>query len=250
MPPRKQVSIALLVEASCLSSLPDVLRQIEDEHGPILNVAVCPVHQITQGLIPPGKAHQILKQSEVILCDIRGDGSALGILKQAWHDSSNTVIPLLGGSRDLMALLRMGPFSMQRVAERGTALEVDYRRIKHLSNVVEKLGGILPVGALRHARNWVRCIKCWTNASGENLKSLLLFVAREYGGIRVRAKPPIEFPEYRIFHPVSGKWWRGLGEYLAAQPPDPGMPAVDHPLAFRKAPTSAGTTSNRSPTMP
>lgn len=223
---RNKFTVAFLAEASCLASLPQVLKEIEEEHGPIIEVAVCPVHQITQGLLSREQVREALRSSNAILVDIRGEGPALAVLKQVWQETSNTVIPLLGGSRELLALLRMGSFSMQALMERGHRPQVDYRRLKQLSNVVEKLGGVLPLGALRHARNWVRCIKYWTNANRQNLKNLLLFVAREYGSIRVRVEPPVEFPEHAIFHPLTGRWHRGLGAYLAARPLDPNRPTI------------------------
>jgi len=223
--PRK-FQIAIVANTSSLSNLWEALSEIEAEYGPVFKLLLFRVHEINEELVDKEQVTTLLKESDVILCDIRGGDKALEAVKEAWQSSAATVIPLMGGSPEVMALTRMGSFSMKRLAQRGTRVELDYRRIKQLTNIVEKLGTFLPFGALRHAKNWVRAIKYWTNSGKDNLKNLLLFVAKEYGGLKVRPLPPQEFPEDGIYYPGINQRFRRLGDYLKVRPLDKDKPTI------------------------
>ncbi len=218
--------IALVANSSSFSDLPQVLSEIELEYGRIIEVHTLPIHKIEEEMLDEEAVLSVLASCHAILCDIRSNSKALRLVQDTWKAHDNTIVPLMGGSPEVMALARMGPFSMKRLAERQTQVELDYRRIKQLTNVVEKLGAFLPVGSLRHARNWVRAIKYWTNSGKDNLKNLLLLTAREYGGLKVRVLPPQEFPEDGIYCPGIDRRFRRLGDYLKARPLDPSLPTV------------------------
>lgn len=211
------VKMSMVTNASSLSTLPAVLQEIRQEYGDFLDLKVYPVHEIDEGNVKEEIVFQDLRESSVLMIDIRSNSRSLEIVKEVCaEDQEKTVIPLLGGSPQVMRLTRLGNFSMDKMPSREgkkAAGDIEYRKIQKMTAIIEKMGKFLPFGAIKHARNWVLAVKYWSNSGKDNLKNLLLFVSKEYGGAKVSFDPPREIPEYGIYHPVWEKLFDSYEEY-------------------------------------
>lgn len=173
-----------------------------------------------------------LEKADMVFIDIRGGGKALGLCSRILPETKQPVALLLGGSPDLMALLRLGSFSMQQAAEKmggkkGGPAEPNMARIKRIMKMVETGGNLLPVGKLRHARNWVRIMRYWQHGGPENIKNLLVFAGREYLALSLpKAADPMEFPDFGLFDPLSGNAYTELAQYRRQEGHDPAQLTV------------------------
>ncbi len=79
---------------------------------------------------------------------------------------------------------------------------------------------------LRHARNWVRCTQYWTNSGVDNLREMLLFVAKEYADLDAEAHPPVVYPDDGFYHLATRRFFSELPTYLDAHPLDAQLPTV------------------------
>ncbi len=205
-------------------ALPGLLaeQEVEAEVSNLLS------YQVTDGDVPLSEVERRARAADVILLDIRVLGRLEPVLYGVRErDPDKTIIPLMGGSMDVLRLCRMGSFSFDRVPQREGGGTVNYRRIQQITALVDKLGGVLPVGALRHARNWVHVVRYWTAGGEHNVHNLLRLVLREYcGGRGPRPEPPRERPTHYLEHPDEGRPYARAGAYLRAHPPDPARPTV------------------------
>jgi cobalamin biosynthesis Mg chelatase CobN len=67
--------------------------------------------------------------------------------------------------------------------------------------LAKKMGSILPVGKLKHMRNWLAACEYYAEGGRENLHNLFLFLLREYCGAKVEVRPPQRRPDYGIWWP-------------------------------------------------
>jgi cobaltochelatase CobN/magnesium chelatase subunit H len=225
----------LISSAAPLGSLAEALRQVEDRHGKLFELDVYLTHSIQEQTIEPAQVLSSIQESAAVLFDLRGSPDrAVALVAEGLSRTAECgipFIPVFGGGPTVLRLLRMGGFSMARVMRerrggRDRAVSTNYRRIKQLNQVVEKLGSLLPVGVLRHARNWVRCTEYWTNSGADNLCELLLFVGQQYAGLPVKARPPIVFPDDGFYDLENGHYYTRLDDYMADRPLDPKLPTV------------------------
>ncbi|GAB6148730.1 magnesium chelatase subunit H [Stetteria hydrogenophila] len=159
------------------------------------------------------EVQRLVDWADVILVDVRGDPGVLGEVDYGEKD----VVVLVGGST-LMARAKLGRFRMPaRAAGVAESPESVKRRIERIQRVIEGLGRLIPLGALRDARDYVQLMKYWANGGYENYRNMLLLLARR-AGARVEVGRPVEFREYGLYHPVHGF------DYKPAI--DPGKPTV------------------------
>lgn len=193
--------------------------------------------EIDEEIISEEHFQRELLEARIVFIDIRSGGRVAKIVHRTLKDGKNTVFTLIGTS-ELFALTRVGSFSMKRFfAERkgvrgdrsnDVQTEVDkprmlMERIEKISNIIEKGGKLLPVGVLKHARNYVLATRYWQYGGEENIENMLLMALREYGGRKHLSRPqsPVEVPEYGLAHPAHGVFTK-LDEYLAASGYDDG----------------------------
>lgn len=186
-------------------------------------------YEVSEGLIEAEDVERLLEWADVVLFDIRDSRELVAQLGRAREARpGKTFIPLMGGSVEVMKLCRMGSFDFGRILRRGDrGGSVDYRRIDEITSLIDKLGGILPIGALGHARNWIHVVKYWTVGGPTNIENLLRLVLREYcGGSGRRPGPPIERPVHRLESALDQKPYTSVEAYLEAHPFDSDLPTV------------------------
>lgn len=138
--------------------------------------------------------------ADVVLIDVRGDPGLLADISYGEKD----VVYLVGGSPTLMAKAKLGKFKMP--AKAGPIMgspESVKKRIERIQKIIEGLGKVVPLGALRDGRDYIRLMKYWANGGYENYKNMFLLLATR-SGIDVEVKEPVEFPECGIYHPSYG----------------------------------------------
>lgn len=226
--------LSLISSAAPLGALPQALQQIEQRHGRLFELRTFLSHRIEEGKVERAEVLEAIRASRAVMFDLRGNPpKTVALVQQAAALTAGediAFIPVFGGGPSVLALLRMGSFSLERMPQRKSGAaptaSVNYRRIKQITEVVEKLGSLLPVGALKHARNWVRCTQYWSNSGVDNLRELLLFVAHEYAGVAVKAAPPVIYPDDGFQPWPGGRRYASLKEYLKDHPLDPRKPTV------------------------
>lgn len=143
---------------------------------------------------------QLVNWADVVLIDVRGDPVLLTDVNYGEKD----VVYLVGGSPTLMAEAKLGKFRMP--AKAGAAMrspETVKKRIDRIQKIIEGLGKVIPFGALKDGRDYVRLLKYWGNGGYENYKNMFLLLAKRAGD-DVEVREPIEYPERGIYHPVYG----------------------------------------------
>jgi cobalamin biosynthesis Mg chelatase CobN len=182
---------------------------------------------LAEGRLPPSEARRLLSWADVVLYDVRESGDLIEMLRIEREASlDKCFIPLAGGPREALALCRMGSLDLSPLAQQAGP-PVDLRRMQPLSRLVEGLGRLVPVGALRDARNQLRMVRYW-NAGGEaNVRGLLRTLLREYaGGSGPAPGSPEERPPCRLEHPATGVMFGSVEAWLAAHPAQPGLPWI------------------------
>ena len=184
-------------------------------------------YDVDRGAIHPEEYVEELRSADVALIDLRGGDRAVPLTVQALKEGKNTVVCLVGGSPDLIKLTRMGSFSFSRIAamrenpllKRLFKGEPDYGQIRRMQERFEKLGKTIPLGPLKHARNFALTLKYYDNPSEKNYYNMLLFLLREYCGVKARAPaPPETMPDVALQNLSTGKVYTTLEEYLSEYP--------------------------------
>ncbi|RLI77412.1 magnesium chelatase, partial [Archaeoglobales archaeon] len=142
---------------------------------------------------------KLVDWADIVLIDVRGDPAILSNVNYGEKD----VVVLVGGTT-LMSKAKLGKFKMP--AKAGTAIgssETMKKRIEKMQKIIEGLGKVLPFGALKDGRDYVKLMKYWTNGGHENYKNMFLLIAKRFGA-DVNVDEPVEFPEHGIYHPTYG----------------------------------------------
>ncbi|MHA1263491.1 MAG: DUF3479 domain-containing protein, partial [Candidatus Freyarchaeota archaeon] len=146
-------------------SFAEAVKEIKEEYGEILDLKLYYVHEIAEELVDEDAVKKDLRNADIVLLDIRSRGRTLNLVREALSGSEKTVITLVGGSVEIMSLTRIGTFSPAKIFEKRKPSPY------------------------------------WKYSGRRNIKNMLLFVAKEYGGQKVRVEPPAEFPDAGIYHP-------------------------------------------------
>ncbi len=224
----------LISSSAPLGALPEAIAQIRQKYGALFELDIYLTHRIQEGTIQPAEVLASIQNSQVVMFDLRGNPDrAVDLVQRGLvltEAKPVAFIPVFGGGPSVLALLRMGSFSMgqinRRTAKSSQGAATNYRRIKFLTEVVEKLGSFLPVGGLRHARNWVRCVNYWANSGVDNLRELLLFVGAEYAGLKVKAQPPQVYASDGFFDWRKKQRYQTLKDYLKEYPLQQDRPII------------------------
>ncbi len=223
-----------IINAALSEALATGAALFRERHGHRLDVRIFATHDIEEETVSPRTVAESLEAADMVFLDIRGGGKALGICNRVLERTEQPVALLLGGAPDLMALLRLGSFSMRSILERrrkrkasGPSGSPNFRSIQRVLSLIEKGGSLMPVGRLKHARNWVRMMRYWQHGGPENVADLLAFAGRAYAGLSLpRPEKPRSYPEYGIHDPLTGRSYHQMAEYRKAAGHDPEAPTV------------------------
>jgi cobaltochelatase CobN len=223
-----------IINASLTGSLLNGVDLFRQQHGDCLNVRVFATHDIEEEAVSNRSVSQSLEDADMVFLDIRGGGKATGVCARILPNTTQPVALLMGGPPEIMALLRLGTFSMKTIMERSSQKQSksmpgspNFATMQRLMNMVETGGSLLLFGKLKHARNWARMMRYWQHGGGENVKNLLAFAAVEYLDVPLPKPPkPKEYPEFGIFDPLSGRSYDTLDAYYQKEGFSPGKPTI------------------------
>ncbi|MFP4475678.1 MAG: magnesium chelatase subunit H [Desulfatibacillaceae bacterium] len=224
-----------IINASLTESLLEGVELFFQEHGPLFSARVFSTHDIEEEAVSSRTVREALAGADMVFLDIRGGGKSVGIASSVLADSSIPVALLVGGSPEVMSLVRLGSFTMKAVMEKAVKRQdgkpagggPNIRSVQRMMRMIETGGGMLPVGKLKHARNWARLMRYWSHGGGENVRNMLALAGREYAGLAVpKPPPPREYPEFGLYDPLTGKTHETLDGYMAASGWKKGRPAV------------------------
>ncbi|MGV0028462.1 DUF3479 domain-containing protein [Phormidesmis priestleyi ANT.L61.2] len=192
--------LTLISSASPLGDLSADLHKVHHD-GKILELVTFLTHELQDDRATVDRVLESIHQSDAVLFDLRGNPDrAVAIVQRAFVETQGrdiAFIPVFGGGPSVMALTRMGEFSMAIGLGGGgnPPQGTDYRKIKQVEQGIDCLTGAMSPEAARHAQNWAKCVSYWTNSGVENLANLLRFVVAEYAGATVEAGEPIVYPD-------------------------------------------------------
>jgi len=86
--------------------------------------------------------------------------------------------------------------------------------IKKLHSTADAILKFLPFGKFKDAANYILCWKYHHFGNKQNYLNMLLFLLKEYHGMKVSYSPPEEFPESAIYHPAAPQLYTSADEYL------------------------------------
>lgn len=220
------VAFLLLTTIDNTRELREALAEIRAEYGDILSMKKIYFSDWERGAIDPAEVEKAVRSSRIILVDIRGQTEFTDRLQDLLAGRDAAVVVLVGGSRDILSLARLGSFSGADLPQREGRFDIEaYLKAKKFMELAKRLGSVLPVGKLKHMRNWLVACEYYAEGGKENLKNLFLFLAREYGGARVKAAPPRKRPEYGIWWPPD-RYYSDLRAFKSAVGWQADKPAV------------------------
>ena len=184
-------------------------------------------YDVDSGVISPERYVEELKSADIALLDIRGGDVVSKLTVDALRGSHKTVVTLVGGSPELIALTKMGSFQMEKVfslrekpfiGRLFKRSSMDYGSIVRMRDRFEKLGRRLPIGIFKHARNYSLILKYYDNPDERNYLNMLLLLLRDYGGVKVNVEisEPQVAPSMGIQDFDTGRIFEDVDSYLSS----------------------------------
>ncbi|MFC1994545.1 magnesium chelatase subunit H [Chloroflexota bacterium] len=200
------VKFLLLSTIDNTRELRDGVSELKTEHGDILSLRKVYLNDLEKERISLDEIEEEVRTSHIILVDIRGQGKMSDFLQELLSQTKATIVVLIGGSSQIFALTRMGSFKGGDIFKGDRQMDVDsFIKTKRFSELTKKIGSVLPFGKLKDMRNWIIAQQYYANYGKENLKGLLLFLAKEYGGARIKnISPPRKMLDFGIWWPDKG----------------------------------------------
>jgi len=209
--------ILALTTVGNTAPLKEAVERIKREYGNIVEVTKVYLHEYDAPDTPLEAVERAIASADIILVDIRGDVRIARELPGMLEGRNKTVVVLVAGSQHIWAWTKMGKFTGDKIFKPGREKAFDvhaYVRAKKFSNLTRKLGYILPFGMLKDMRNWVLAQQYYSEGDAENLKHLLLFLLKHYGGVKEikRVPAPKQGLPYGLYIPKVGVC-KDLSEY-------------------------------------
>jgi cobaltochelatase CobN len=200
----------VMVDYQFRPCLLDAVKKVNEALGSVLDFKFYNTYDVDNGLVDTQKFVEDLRSSQVVLIDVRGGDNASKIICEELNALKNTVVVFVGGSPEIINLTRLGSFSFKSLASlrekpllgrffrRGG---MDYGAILRMRDRFEKLGGKMPIGMLKHARNYSLLLKYYDTPSVDNYYAMLLLLLKEYCKVKV----DVDIPEPIILPSIGIK---------------------------------------------
>jgi cobaltochelatase CobN len=192
------------------AGLAQAAEELKQQFNLPLQLKVYYPRQIDEELIDDLVVKRDLQTSDAVCVDIRGSGRAIDLVYQSLKDETNIVVNLMAPMGKMMEITRLGSFSGRSMTNRIRPEEARdpeevWKKIQLAEGLVKTAGRIIPLGRVRDAGNYVSIARYWRYGGKENYRNLLLLLLRDYLNCSLpKAKEPLQFPEYGIFHPKHG----------------------------------------------
>ncbi len=230
-----QTRIVIIVSMNGARLMAEAMGEITREYGNVIDLKLYYLDEIQKRLIDedtlPEDVADNLTTADIVWFDVRGDVPALKLIKDILIKSDNVVlghsmVTCLGSGmvwleRDRPRLIRriaawMTKRMAQREGQRRAASPI-MSRMRSMMKLM-RLMGKLPLKFTRDMMARSTILEYWYGGGSDNIKNMLLYLARVYGGQKVKPRPPRESPEHGIYHPLTGEIFTTLDDYLKKYP--------------------------------
>jgi len=186
----------------------EAVRKVNDIVGGVLDFRFYNTYDVDGEVVDVQRFAEDLRRSQVVLIDVRGGDRVSRIICGELKNLRNTVVVFVGGSSEIINLTRLGSFSLHKFASLkekpliGRIFKggkMDYGAILRMRDRFEKLGGKLPIGMLKHARNYALLLKYYDTPTLQNYYAMLLLLLKEYCKVKV----DVEIPEPTVMPPMG-----------------------------------------------
>jgi len=187
-------------------ALKEAAAKVRKEYGDIVKIRKIYFDDYENPDVSLKPVEDEINSSDIILVDIRGDIRVGREIPQMLKGKEKTIVVLVAGSQHIFALTRMGKFKGEIIFKPGREKEFNvhtYVKTKKFSELAKKLGKIVPFGMLKGMRNWILAQEYYIEGDAENLKNLILFLLKNYAGVRKIKKvlPPKPQIPYGLYLP-------------------------------------------------
>jgi cobaltochelatase CobN len=206
----------VLLDYRFSTSLYEAVKKVNEVTNNLLDFRFYGIESIEAGLVDSEKLKEDLS-SPIVLLSCMGGDKVSKILCSELSNSVGTVIVFVGGSSELVNLTRLGSFSFKMMSRMGMGKKkkMNYETVIKMRERFEKLGSRLPLGMLKHAKNYSVLLKYYETPTMENYYGMFLFLMKEYGNakIAVEIPPPKSQPAMGIMDFKNGVF-SALEDYL------------------------------------
>ncbi|BDC36556.1 MAG: magnesium chelatase subunit H [Candidatus Methanoliparum thermophilum] len=220
----KPTNIAIVTSITGAKSFSMAMDEIKKEYGNIIDLKLYYVDDmVIEDVVS-------LKNFEIVWLDIRNDVSNVELIKNVLSNADNIVLGFSMGN-----IFGIGPIwldreqspSQQRIISwmrkrmedmaGWNEKDFDMSKMQGMMKIMMKITGIIgkiPFKFFKEISRRTTVMEYWLYGGKENTKNLLLYLVKEYGGQKVRLKPPQEYFESGIYHPITRETFSSLKNYL------------------------------------
>ena len=206
-------------------SILEAVKKVNEVTNNALNFKFYNTYDIDKELADLDTFIKDLRDSDIVLIDVRGGDTVSKLIIDTLKNLQNTVVVFVGGSSEIINLTRMGSFSIQKFSSlREKPLlrrfikkgEMDYGKLLKMRERFEKIGSKLPIGIFKHARNYALLLKYYETPCVENYYGMFLLLLKEYGKVKIYVKipEPKVLPRMGIQNFETEEIFEELDEYL------------------------------------
>jgi len=222
----KSTKIAMVTSINGAKSVADAMVEIKREYENLIDLKLCYVEDIIDKIEDITEDISSLKDADIVWLDIRDDTPNVAFIKEVLSSTDNVVLGYSMGN-----IFGIGPIWLEREQS-----SVQQRIIGLMREKMEKMAGQddtnfdmskmqgmmrlagiagkLPSKFLKEVSRRTTAMNYWQYGGMENTKNLLLYLAKEYGGQKVTPKPPREYPDSGIYHPITRETFSSLKDYF------------------------------------
>jgi cobaltochelatase CobN len=191
----------------------DAVKRVNTVLEDVLDFKFYNTYDVDGGIVDAQRFADDLRNSQVVLLDVRGGDNVSKIIFEELNALKNTVVVFVGGSPEIINLTRLGSFSFKsftsfsekpllgKLFRKG---RMDYGAILRMRDLFEKLGGKMPIGILKHARNYSLLLKYYDTPSVDNYYAMFLLLLKEYCKVKV----DFDIPEPAVLPSIGIKDFR------------------------------------------
>jgi len=203
----------------------DAVKRINTVLGNVLHFKFYNTYDVDNGIVDVQRFAGDLRSAQVVLLDVRGGDNVSKIIFEELNALKNTVVVFVGGSPEIINLTRLGSFSFKsftslrekpllgKLFRKG---RMDYGAILRMRDMFEKLGGKMPIGVLKHARNYSLLLKYYDMPSVDNYYAMFLLLLKEYCKVKVDVDipEPVVLPSIGIKNFKTDENFTDVTQYL------------------------------------
>ncbi|MEX2684079.1 MAG: cobaltochelatase subunit CobN [Candidatus Sigynarchaeota archaeon] len=239
----KKPSVVIVSSMVCTRNLIDAAATVREQLGSVFDISVFFVNDVETGVVSKSTFVTAIHDANVLMIDIRGNNLAAELIVETYEAmerdepalfKEKSIVSLVGGNEEIRRLTKLGPFMARSIPSKKKS-ELGMDGIPDLSDLVKKgirigqmmksAGKYLPVGSLKHARNWMLLMDYWAYGHAgvrQNLENMFKLVLRDYLGHEYLEVPePQKFPPIGIYDPRDNRYYASTEEYHRAHVPDP-----------------------------